>query len=79
VCTGLAYVLFFRLIAHIGPANAITVTFLIPAFAMAWGAIFLGESLTPQMVIGCIVILAGTSLATGFLPRPKPVQAAASS
>jgi len=69
VCTGVAYVLYFRLIAHIGPANAITVTFLIPAFAVAWGAIFLGESLTLQMVIGCIVILAGTSLATGFLPR----------
>jgi len=74
VCTGVAYILYFRLIAHIGPANAITVTFLIPAFAVVWGAIFLGETLTPQMVVGCAVILLGTSLATGFLPRPRRVR-----
>jgi drug/metabolite transporter (DMT)-like permease len=67
LCTGLAYVLFFRLIAHVGPANAITVTFLIPGFAVAWGALFLGETLTWQMVVGCAVILVGTSLATGVL------------
>jgi drug/metabolite transporter (DMT)-like permease len=71
LCTGLAYVLYFRLIAHIGPANAITVTFLIPAFAVAWGAMFLGETLTPQMLIGCLVILLGTSLATGLLQRHR--------
>jgi drug/metabolite transporter (DMT)-like permease len=74
LCTGLAYVLFFRLIAHIGPANAITVTFLIPGFAVAWGALFLGESLTWQMVAGCAVILLGTSLATGVLKPGRLVQ-----
>jgi drug/metabolite transporter (DMT)-like permease len=66
-CTGLAYVLYFRLIAHVGPANAITVTFLIPAFAVGWGALFLGETLTGQIVLGCLVILVGTALATGVL------------
>ncbi|WP_428424600.1 DMT family transporter [Methylibium sp.] len=76
VCTGVAYVLFFRLIARIGPANTITVTFLIPAFAMAWGALFLHERLTASMMLGCAVILLGTALATGLLPRPKPVRAA---
>jgi len=70
LCTGVAYILYFRLIAHIGPGNAITVTFLVPAFAIAWGAMFLGETLDAQTVIGCGVILLGTSLATGFLPRP---------
>jgi drug/metabolite transporter (DMT)-like permease len=70
VCTGLAYIMYFRLIANVGPANAITVTFLVPAFAVAWGAIFLGERLTLQTIVGCAVILLGTSLATGFLPRP---------
>ena len=74
VCTGVAYILYFRLIAHVGPANAITVTFLIPAFAVVWGAIFLGETLTLQMIVGCAVILLGTSLATGFLPRPRCVR-----
>jgi drug/metabolite transporter (DMT)-like permease len=76
LCTGLAYILYFRLIANVGPANAITVTFLVPAFAVAWGALFLGETLTPHTVIGCAVILLGTSLATGFLPRPRVVRGA---
>lgn len=66
-CTGLAYVIFFRLIANVGPANAITVTFLIPAFAVAWGAVFLGEQITSEMLIGCAVILFGTALAVGVL------------
>lgn len=70
LCTGVAYVLFFRLIANVGPANAITVTFLIPAFAVLWGALFLGEPITGAMVLGCAVILLGTSLATGVLKLP---------
>ncbi|MEO8279323.1 MAG: DMT family transporter [Ideonella sp.] len=64
-CTGLAYVIFFRLIANVGPANAITVTFLIPAFAVGWGALFLGEQVSSEMLIGCAVILFGTALAIG--------------
>ena len=71
-CTGLAYVIFFRLIARIGPAKTITVTFLVPAFAVLWGFVFLGEGVTPQMLIGCAVILAGTALATGLVgPKIK--------
>ncbi|MEW6704744.1 MAG: DMT family transporter [Pseudomonadota bacterium] len=77
LCTGAAYVLFFRLIAHIGPANAISVTFLIPAFAVLWGAVFLGERITPAMVVGCAVILCGTALATGVLKPRLPARAAA--
>ena len=42
-CTALAYVLYFRLIAHAGASNAVSVTFLIPAFAMLWGWLFQGE------------------------------------
>lgn len=70
VCTGIAYVLFFRLIAHVGPANAITVTFLIPVFAVVWGALFLHERVNLSMVFGCVVILVGTSLVTGVLKLP---------
>lgn len=70
LCTGVAYVLYFRLIAHIGPANAIAVTFLIPAFAVLWGWMFLGEGLSASMVFGCAVILVGTGLATGLLRWP---------
>ena len=70
LCTALAYVLFFRLIAHIGPANAIAVTFLIPLFAVLWGWLFLAEALTLSMVFGCAAILLGTGLATGLLRGP---------
>jgi drug/metabolite transporter (DMT)-like permease len=67
LCTGLAYILYFRLIARVGPATAMTVTFLIPAFAMLWGGLFLGEAVTGTMLAGCAVILAGTALATGVV------------
>jgi drug/metabolite transporter (DMT)-like permease len=69
-CTGVAYVIFFRLIAHVGPANAISVTFLIPVFAVLWGWMFLGEGVTLAMVAGCAVILVGTGLTTGLLKLP---------
>jgi len=71
--TGFAYVLYFRLIANAGPANAVAVTYLIPIFAVVWGGVFLGERLTPTLVAGCLVIFVGTALATGVLrPRPLP-------
>jgi drug/metabolite transporter (DMT)-like permease len=70
-CTGVAYVIFFRLIAHVGPANAISVTFLIPVFAVLWGWMFLGEGLTLAMMAGCAVILVGTGLTTGLLKLPS--------
>lgn len=66
-CTALAYLLYFRLIAQVGPAKAIAVTFLIPAFAIAWGGWFLAERPTTAMWVGCAVILLGTGLATGVL------------
>lgn len=65
LCTGVAYVLYFSLIAHIGATNALSVTFLIPAFAIGWGALFLGEQVNAAMVGACAVILAGTSMVTG--------------
>jgi drug/metabolite transporter (DMT)-like permease len=70
LCTGAAYILYFRLIAHAGAANAMSVTFLIPAFAVAWGWLFLGEPPTPTMLAGCATILLGTALATGFVKLP---------
>lgn len=67
VCTGLAYLLYFRLIAHVGATNAIAVTYLVPLFAMLWGASFLAEPITLPMVAGGAVILLGTALATGMV------------
>lgn len=70
LCTGLAYILYFRLLARTGAANAMSVTFLIPAFALLWGFVALGEVPTGTMLAGCAVILLGTALATGLLRLP---------
>ncbi len=67
VCTGLAYILYFRLIERAGPARALAVTFAIPAFAVFYGVLLLGESITPWMVVCALVIIAGTSLSTGLV------------
>lgn len=69
-CTAFAYVLYFRLIAHVGPARAIAVTFLIPPFAIAWGGLLLGEPLTARMIAGACVVLAGTALTVGLVKLP---------
>jgi len=72
LCTGFAYTLYFRLIQNVGPARAIAVTFLVPPFAAAWGWLFLGEPVTGRMVVGGLVVLGGTALATGLVgPRPR--------
>jgi drug/metabolite transporter (DMT)-like permease len=68
-CTGIAYMLFFHLIAIAGPARAITVTFVIPIFGILWGALFLSERVSIGMVVGCAVILVGTALSTGVIKR----------
>ena len=64
-CTALAYLLYFRLIVDVGPAKALTVTFLVPIFGTLWGALFLGEQVTLSTLLGCGVVLAGTALVTG--------------
>lgn len=68
-CTGIAYILYFRLIDRVGAMRAANVTFLIPIFATVWGMLFLGEALTARMVAGGAVVLAGTALALGVLGR----------
>lgn len=60
--SGVAFLLYYRLIADIGPTKSLTVTFLMPAFTMIWAALFLGETITAVMIVGCALILAGTGL-----------------
>ncbi|MFN3493690.1 MAG: DMT family transporter [Hydrogenophaga sp.] len=74
LCTAVAYILFFRIIAEAGPSKALTVTFLVPVFALAYGAVFLNETISVWMVLCGLVILSGTLLATGLwrLPRGAP-------
>lgn len=70
--TGVAYVLYFRLLARIGATRAILVTFLIPAFGMLWGVLVLDETVTLHMIAGTIVILAGTTMTVGVAAIRKP-------
>ena len=69
VCSGVAYLLFFRLIADLGPASALTVTFLIPVFGVLWGRLFLGEPIGIHTLAGSAIVVVGTALVTGFTPR----------
>jgi len=62
VCSGVAYLLYFRLIRDIGPTKAISVTFLIPVFGALWGMLFLGETVDFSTLVGAITILAGMAL-----------------
>ena len=66
-CTGIAYILYFRLIEKAGPQRTLTVTFLIPVFAVFYGAVFLREVVTPWMLLCALVIVCGTALATGLV------------
>jgi len=69
VCSGLAYLLYFRLIDDIGAAPALTVTFLIPLFGTFFGWLFLDEPVGWHTLAGGAVVIAGTALVTGFSPR----------
>ena len=71
LCTGVAYVLYFRLIANAGPARALTVTFMIPVFAVVYGVAFLGETVTLWMVLCGAIIICGTALASGLVTLPQ--------
>ncbi|GAB2584784.1 DMT family transporter [Ramlibacter solisilvae] len=67
MCTGVAYILYFRLIEQAGPSRALAVTFVVPVFAVIYGVAFLGESVTSWMMICGAVIVCGTALSTGLL------------
>ena len=69
LCTGVAYVLYFRLLERIGAASTMSVTYLIPMFAMAWGALVLHEQPSRSVMGAGTVILLGTALTTGLWPR----------
>lgn len=63
--TGVAYLLYFTLIARAGASRAILVTYLVPAFALVYGTVFLHEAVTASALVGLVLILGGTALGTG--------------
>jgi drug/metabolite transporter (DMT)-like permease len=78
--TGVAFAIFYDLMSTIGPARTFVVTYLAPAFAVAYGALLLDEEISASTVAGLVLILAGSYLAAeGRLPGmrsgvPEPAQ-----
>lgn len=85
VSTALAWPIFFRVLSRTTPTAASTVTFIVPAFAIAWGGLVLAEPVGPELVAGFGLILVSLALVLGLrvpLPRlltRRPVGAAATS
>jgi drug/metabolite transporter (DMT)-like permease len=71
VSTAFAYILFFRLLSRVGPVGTVSVTYLVPLFGIAWGALLLQEAITPTMIVAGCIILLGTTFATGIVPRHR--------
>ncbi|TBR43929.1 DMT family transporter [Marinomonas agarivorans] len=66
ICTGLAFLIFFKLLDDVGMPSTLTVTFLIPVFGVLWGVLFLGEQVGWHTLIGTLLVIAGTIKTTGF-------------
>jgi drug/metabolite transporter (DMT)-like permease len=71
-CTALAYLIYFRLIADVGAARALTVTLLIPVFGVLWGVVFLGEVLSSSMLAGGALVIVATWLVVGESSAQRP-------
>jgi drug/metabolite transporter (DMT)-like permease len=69
--TALAWPVFFRVLRHTSATAASTVTFIVPAFALAFAAIVLGEAVGPELVVGFGLILVSLSLALGIVPQVR--------
>lgn len=72
LCTGLAYLWYFKLIIELGAVSAMSVAFLIPIFGIGWGVLFLGEPLSWGLALGGLMVLVGTGLAARAAPSPGP-------
>jgi drug/metabolite transporter (DMT)-like permease len=71
ICTAVAFLVFFALIAAIGPTRATVITYVNPAVAVALGVAVLGEHLTIGMIVGFPLVLIGSVLATAQRPDSR--------
>jgi drug/metabolite transporter (DMT)-like permease len=62
ICTGVAYTLYYYVMNTLGAVRAAGVTYLVPVTAVFWGALLLHEEVSPSVVAGMLVILAGILL-----------------
>ncbi|MCV2885698.1 DMT family transporter [Aestuariibacter sp. AA17] len=74
VCSAFAYILYFRLIANVGPTKALSVGYLVTVFGVMWGMLFLGETINSQIVIGALLIMFGVSLTTGVIKQRQKAE-----
>ncbi|MGI9049966.1 MAG: DMT family transporter [Rubrobacteraceae bacterium] len=74
VGTGLSLLLYFRLIANVGATRTAIVTYLVPIWALAYGALLLGEGISASDILGMVLILTGVAGVSGIarLPRKQP-------
>jgi len=77
LCTGVAYALYFRILRAAGVERTVTVTFLVPVFALIWAALFLREPITWAAIAGCALVLFAVALiferVPGFARTPAPL------
>ncbi len=71
VTSGIAYWMHIRILAHVSPVAAMSPTFMIPVFGVAWGHVFLGEQLSTGIFAGGALVLLASALVTGFNPWQK--------
>ena len=69
--TGIAYLIYFGLISRIGATKTSAVAYLMPAIALFYGAVFLGEDISARALLGLVLILTGVAGVTGVLRLPK--------
>ena len=72
LCTAFAYQLYYYLIISAGPIQALTVTLLVPIFGVIWGALWLGERVSPGMILGLLIVLFSVGLVTGMVSPKRP-------
>jgi drug/metabolite transporter (DMT)-like permease len=74
LCTSVGYLLYFALIANVGPTRTLGVTFLVPPFGLLWGTLFLHEAIRPGTAIGLALILLSVLLTSGLQLRTRAIR-----
>lgn len=69
VCTSIAFLLYYRLISEIGTTKSFSISFLIPGFAMVWGALLLHESISIFMIFGAVLTILGVVMVVYGNPK----------
>jgi len=72
LCSSIGFLIFYHLFDRVGPTQTLMVGYLIPAFGILWGALFLGETIRMEMVLGTLLILGAVALISMKKPVAEP-------